>query len=236
MTGLVRNARSSVVGVVASAVLVIGVVGLASAEDTSAGQAGSSQPDTGAAVGAKADLAGESEWPCVQRRVGRISAGVVWSGPDPAAAGAWDKDFDAAALAQKLASRRVAIEDVDGLIDGFAGKLDREDRSQRLTHVFAGVLELVNAERDRVVQGIGRYARGQSRLAERVRLEGDKLGDAADSPNPPQTQEIRDLETALKWDKRIFEDRSRSLTYVCETPVLLERRVFDIARRIQQRL
>ncbi len=233
MTGWMKLAR----GGAASTFVLFGALSGASAEDTPAGPADSgSAGTTTTALNAPAAVGGESDWPCVQRRVGKISAGVVWSGPDPAEAGAWEKDFDAAALAQKLASRRTAMEDVDGLIDAFLDKAGPDGKTPRLTRVFAGVLDLVNAERDRVVQGIGRYARGQTKLAERVRLEADKLGDATDAPNPPQTKEIQDLETALKWDKRIFEERSRSLTYVCETPVLLERRVFEIARRLQQRL
>ena len=226
-------------GLAVSTVLLLGAMAAASAQDTPAAPVDPGKPEAGTTTSAPAAppaAAADAVWPCVQRRVGRISAGVVWSGPDPAQAGPWDKDFDAAALAQKLASRRTALEDVDTLIDAFVSKTSPDDKDPRLTRVFAGMLDLVNAERDRVVQGIGRYARGQSKLAERVRLEADKLGDATDAPNPPQTKEIEDLETALKWDKRIFEERSRSLTYVCETPVLLERRAFDIARRIQQRL
>jgi hypothetical protein len=62
----------------------------------------------------------DPDWPCVQRKVPTISVGAVWSGPPPAEAGAWGRDFEAAALAQKLASRRTPLDEVDGLIDAFA--------------------------------------------------------------------------------------------------------------------
>lgn len=176
-----------------------------------------------------------SDWPCVQRRTGTISAGALWSGPDLAAVGPWDKDFQAAALAQKLASRRTAVEDIDPMLDDFAQKAGAE-KSVRLTRVFAGVLEIINTERDRVLSGIARYAHGQQKLAERVREESDAVADAQDSPDAAQGAAATETASALKWDKRIFEERSRSLTYVCEVPVLLERRAFDIARRIQQHL
>src|SRR5262245_43955976 len=103
-----------------------------------------SQADAGAA------------WPCVQRKVATISPGAVWNGPSLAAAADWTNDFDAAALAQKLASRRTSIDEVDALVDAFARK-SGEDRAQRLTRVFAGVLDLVNTERSRVITGIERY-------------------------------------------------------------------------------
>jgi hypothetical protein len=40
------------------------------------------------------------------------------------------------------------------------------------------------------------------------------------------------LRQKLAWDTRIFRERSQSLTYVCETPVLLERRAFELARAL----
>ena len=187
------------------------------------------------APGVRAQTNPDPDWPCVQRRVGTISTGAVWNGPDPAQAGPWDKDFEAAALAQKLASRRTALEEVDPLLDNFAAMAAAE-KDVRLTRVFSGVLELINTERNRVLVGISRYARGQSKLAERVRDESDKVSDASDAPAAGPTKELEDLQVTLKWDKRIFDERSRSLTYVCETPAILERRLFDVARRIQQRL
>ena len=39
-------------------------------------------------------------------------------------------------------------------------------------------------------------------------------------------------EQKLDWDMRIFQDRQQALTYVCETPVILEQRVFALGRAI----
>jgi hypothetical protein len=164
-----------------------------------------------------------------------ISAGAVWSGPDPSGVGEWGKDFEAAALAQKLASRRTSLEEADQLIEAFAREA-APDTAQRLTRVFAGVLELINTERDRVLHGIERYARGQRRLADRVRDESNRISAVKDSPSAEGPDDGRALESQFAWDRRIFEERSQALTYVCETPVFLEQRAFEIARRIQARL
>jgi hypothetical protein len=186
-----------------------------------------------------------TDWPCAQRRAGTISVAAVWAGPDIAQAGAWDQDADAAELARKLASRRTPTEDFDGLLDAFVAKAGADERELRLTRVFAGALELINAERDRVLSGIVRYARGQSRLAQQVRKDAEDVSDAMEAkdgppkdeaPNDGHAKTLEDARTRFKWDKRIFDERSRSLTYVCETPSQLERRAFEIARRIQQRL
>jgi hypothetical protein len=175
------------------------------------------------------------DWPCVQRKVPTITAGAVWAGPDPAGAADWSRDFEAAALAQKLAARRTSLEEADQAIEAFAAAAGT-DRQQRLTRVFAGVIELINLERSRVMEAIERYARGQRRLADRVREESDKLSAVKDSPGAQGPAEDRALESQFAWDKRIFEERSQALPYVCEAPVILEQRLFEIARKLQARL
>ena len=177
----------------------------------------------------------DPDWPCVQRKVPTIAAGAIWSGPDLASAGAWDKDFEAAALAQSLASRRTDWAEADRLLEEFAQKA-RAEKAQRLTRVFVGVLELINTERGRVLQGIERYAQGQRRLAERIRDESEKITAVKDEPGAELPKEMKDLEGQFAWDRRIFAERRQALTYVCETPVLLEQRAFELARRIAARI
>ena len=169
----------------------------------------------------------DPDWPCVQRKVPTIAAGTIWSGPSLDEAGPWGSDFEAAALAQKLSSRRTPLADIDGLVDAFARDAGPE-RTKRLTRVFAGSLEIMS--------GIERYARGQRGFAERIRDAADKISAVKDSPAAATSKELDELETRFSWDKRIFEERAQSLTYVCETPVLLEQRLYEIARAIQAKL
>lgn len=182
---------------------------------------------------------GDPDWPCVQRKVSTLSPGTVWTGPDLAEAGPWGDDFEAAQLAQKIASRRTPLDEVDPLLDAFAQSAGPE-KDKRLTRVFAGVFEVLNGERNKVVAGIGRYAQGQRRMAERIRDEADKISATKDGPSAQDARdmpkEASELETKFAWDRRIFQERSQSLTYVCEVPTLLEQRLGEIARRIQVRL
>jgi hypothetical protein len=182
---------------------------------------------------------GDPDWPCVQRKVSTLSPGTVWTGPDLEAAGPWGDDFEAAALAQKIASRRTPLSEVDPLLDDFAAKAG-DEKAKRLTRVFAGVFEVINGERSKVISGIGRYAQGQRRMAERIRAEADQISATKDAPSAQDARDIpkdaSELETKFTWDRRIFQERGQSLTYVCEVPTLLEQRLGEIARRIQARL
>ena len=177
----------------------------------------------------------DEDWPCAQRRTASISRAAIWSGPQ--AEGRWDDDREAAALARKLASRRTPLEETDALIAAFAQQAGA-DKDKRLTLVFEGTLDLINGERDKVMASIARYARGQKALAAKVREDADKAADAQDSHGQEVTapDELEKAHPELKWDKRIFDDRAQALTYVCESPVLLEKRAFAIARAIQDKM
>lgn len=194
------------------------------------------------ATAAVAQPKADPDWPCVQRKVETLSPGQFWTGPDIAAAGEWGDDADAAVLAQKIASRRTELSEVDPLLDAYVAKLgaDKGAKDKGLTHVYAGVFEVINGERNKVMGGIGRYAQGQRRMAERIRDEADKISQVKDAPSQGDSTELpkdqTDLESKFAWDRRIFQERSQSLTYVCEVPQLLEQRLGEIAKRIQARL
>ena len=99
--------------------------------------------------------------------------------------------------------------------------------------LFAATFDHVEPARDRVMAGITRYAHKQAAL------------EAADrGPAPPVRPRSKPLETKdfdrmdevekqLDWATRIFQDRQQSLTYVCETPVILEQRAFALGRAAQ---
>ncbi len=178
----------------------------------------------------------EVRWPCAQPRVSSISIGTIWSGPDPALGKDWDDDNDTAALAQKLASRRTSLDEIDPLVADFAKKAG-PDKPKQLTKLFVGVLDIINENRDKILAGIMRYAQGQERLAERMRDESDKISQTqsdatAEGLGVATSQQNRDF----AWDQRIFKERRQALSYVCETPSLLERRAYEIGKRIQAQL
>ena len=183
----------------------------------------------------QAQVPAQSVWPCVQNKVPEIAAGTVWAGPDLQVVGPWQADTEAAALAQRLASRRTRVEDAGSLLDAFTIKAGPQ-KAERLTRVFAGVLDIINTERSRVISGIERYARGQNQLAERIREEADEISAVKVEPGAQPSKDLHDLETRFQWDKRIFEERAQSLRSVCDTPVLLEQHLFEIAKAIQERL
>jgi hypothetical protein len=185
-----------------------------------------------AACPAGAFAATEGDWPCIQRKVGEVTAGQMWAGPAlDERARAWRDDPAVAALARTLVARRTTLEDAATKIGEFA-KAAGPSKDAKLTALFAGVLELINAERARLIAGIERYARNQKALADRIKETADALQGPGGGPQPRKAE----LEQKLHWDSRIYDDRNQALTYVCESPLILEQRAFALARDIQNHL
>ena len=66
-----------------------------------------------------------------------------------------------------------------------------------------------------------------------AKIEGDRRRMAEmQAVAKPDFDAIDKQEEQLDWDTRIFQDRQQALSYVCETPVILEQRVFALARAI----
>ncbi len=175
------------------------------------------------------------DWPCIQRKVARLSIGQMWSGP--LVEGEWQADAAIRDLAPKLASRRLPVEEAAPLIDAFASTAGA-DKGQRLAMLFAATFEIIDRDRASVVAGIERYSKRQQALAARIGDEHLKIAElkrSSDGSNPALDR-IEDAEVALNWDMRIYEERERSLTYVCEVPVLYEQRAFAIAKLIEAKL
>ncbi|MEM7057600.1 MAG: hypothetical protein AAF557_08425 [Pseudomonadota bacterium] len=188
------------------------------------------------AIGASFD---DPEWPCVQRKVPNLSIGQMWAGPliEDQDLKAWREDTEAAALAPALAIRRTSEEEASKLIQALAARLGSE-KERTLKLLFAGTFTLIERERSLIIKGIGRYARTQTALTKAIEKSQNLLTELRSIKDPDfDTQDkIEELEDKILWDTRIYKDREQSLTFVCETPVILERRAFGLAREIMGHL
>jgi hypothetical protein len=176
-------------------------------------------------MAAPAMAAESGDWPCIQRKVPEMSLAAMWTGPELGEASkAWSRDTAIKDLVPRLARRRTPLDEAAKLVTDFAGKATRA----QLLDLFAGLFETLNSERKRVLEGIERYGRKQKQLAERIRVAQDELPKWKDDASG----KYEELQDQIVWDTRIFEERQKSLTFVCEVPILIERRAFDLAHRI----
>lgn len=184
------------------------------------------------AAPAFAEQAIDPDWPCIQRKVPELSLGQMWSAPLPPEGA--EPTPAAVDLAGRIAPRRVSDADVTAAVTSYAGTLPPNQRPERLAEVFEVVLDRINAERAQVITGISRYSHRQIEMAERIGAREAALAALAQVPEDQRDMDkFEEEQDAIKWDTRIYRDRQQSLSYVCETPVLLEQRAFSIARILQ---
>ena len=93
------------------------------------------------------------------------------------------------------------------------------------------IFDRVDPHRTALMEGIARYGHKQVALAARIEDHRHKMAEL-EAAASPDFDAIDAREKQLDWDMRIFQDRQQALTYVCETPVILEQRVFALARAI----
>lgn len=182
-----------------------------------------------AGTGATAAVFNDPTWPCVQRKVESLSLGLMWSRPvENGGADAVSLDPATERLIDQLALRRLSLEELEDLVVTFAAT--NPDLTEAVyEQVFERIFNELGAKRHKIIKGIERYSLKQIALAEKIdgiRAEMDKL--LAESA--PDHDKIDKLEEQLDWEERIYQERSRSLTYVCETPVLIEKRLYGIAQ------
>jgi hypothetical protein len=187
------------------------------------------------AASAAAAEPSDADWPCIQRLVPQLAASQMWAGPPPEGPeSASSLDDEIAPLAHRLASRSMPDDEAKAAIDAFAERLAPEERNAGLAHLFHDVLQQINQERSQIIAGIKRYTRKQQHLAEKIAQDSRKLANLQPGTTPDApTQELLE---ARQWDLRVFEDRQRILTHICEQPVLLEQRAFSLSRAMQARL
>lgn len=172
-------------------------------------------------------------WPCVQRKVETLSLGLMWPFPvDPASAPEDPKirtEIDD--LASHLSLRRVDLDEVQPLVDAFS-KAHAGD-PELLGLVFSRAFETLSERRTRIIGGIGDFSLSQIALAKKIDATRAEM-DVIMAKSEPDYDRVDALEEQLDWDQIIYTDRQRSIQYICETPVLLERRLFGIAQMLQQ--
>lgn len=165
-------------------------------------------------------------WPCVQRKVERLSAGVMWPLPIPQDAATLSEEQQD--LVATLALRRIELEEAGVRIAEYGaaqGSLGPDEWST----MFAAFFDRIDRNRTKLIRGIERYANKQIELSADIDAMRQEM-DLALAADEPDYDKIDAMEVDLDWKTRIFDDRSRALTYVCESPVLLEKRLYAIAQ------
>ena len=131
-----------------------------------------------------------------------------------------------------MAQRRVPIPEAEAAIAEFARKGGTEAKA-KLPAALGGAFAELTRQRAQILDGLVRFGKKQTEMADAIRAENEALQSApAGKPDAPD-QQGAGAQEKLQWDLRVFEDRRRSIAYVCETPTLIEQRIGSLARAVQ---
>ncbi len=174
----------------------------------------------------------DPDWPCIQPRVEGLSPGLMWPVGEEQAPPQLDTATEEALteLAETLTLRRVDEAGMDAAIASFAA--DHRHDMAVMSEVFLRVFDALAARRSTIIAGIADYSRGQIDRAAEID-EARQQMDAEMAKEEPDFDRVDALEEQIDWSERIYTERQQSLRYVCETPVLLEQRLYTIARKLQ---
>ena len=172
----------------------------------------------------------DPSWPCIQRKVEDLSLGIMW--PHPISEQQIAEGLQPAVrdLAAKLSLRRISLEEAKPIVAEFVETHPATDLDV-LGHVFKMVFDRLSADRRKIIAGIEKYSFKQIALSkdiDKTRSDMAALMEASE----PDYDKVDRLEEKLDWDERVYRDRAQSLTYVCETPILLEKRLYAIAQML----
>jgi hypothetical protein len=177
----------------------------------------------------------DQNWPCVQPKVPQMSVAAVWDGPSIADVGkAWEDNPELRDLIGRLAARRTPLDEAQKAINAFVtgAPAEKQDKAKKL---LAALFDTLNQQRAEVIKGIERVDRKQRELADKIRSDVATLRELQDKPEQDQSR-INALVSEVEWSMRIFEERRKTIRYVCEVPTAIEQRTFSLARTIRQAL
>jgi hypothetical protein len=178
----------------------------------------------------------DPDWPCEQIKTPTFSLASIWAGPAlDLSSQSWRSESDVADLEAQMAQRRVPIADVEAAIAGFKAKAG-PDGDAKLLRAFAAAFTDLSQQRSQILDGLDRVGRRQRALADRIRAENEAVEKSSDQNPAGQAPPGANSQERLLWDIRIFDDRRQTVTYVCEAPTLIEQRIGEIARAVQQAL
>lgn len=173
----------------------------------------------------------DPDWPCIQRKVERLSPGLMWpvSG-EPAPDLEPGTEAALSDLAAILALRRVDAEGMDAAIADFV--TDHPHGPAVMEAAFLRVFDTLAARRGAIMAGIADYSNGQIDRADDIEQARQQM-QAEMAKEAPDFDRVDALEEQIDWNERIHTERQQSLRYICETPILLEQRLYTIAQKLQ---
>ena len=179
----------------------------------------------GEAAPPKQDL----DWPCMQRYVPSLTAGMFRN--DPVSPGDWHADPPVVTLVEAVAPRDVPVEVGESKIEAFMSTLPPADRAASAAEVFAGLVDETNRQRGDIVNSLRALTRREHGMSDVIAHVTDAMRSLPADADEATRDEVKQRRALLI---RQFEETERTVRYACEVPVSMEGRLGQFSRALSR--
>tara|TARA_B100001057_G_scaffold278524_1_gene278768 strand:+ start:194 stop:829 length:636 start_codon:yes stop_codon:yes gene_type:complete len=179
------------------------------------------------------------KWPCDQVYNPKLNMSAIWGGPDiKDYIKDWWKDDEVIEVATKLSDPILTEKDGTKIIESFAKKytyfgiIAKKEQEEKLVNLFAGLFQKASDKRRRQYTGIVKFVERQDVIRKTIGKSSKKLRELRKAGVGQDDKEFLMYSEQMKWNTRVFDQRTRLTEYVCEEPVYGEQRIGYQARKI----
>ena len=179
------------------------------------------------------------KWPCDQVYNPKLDLKAVWSGPQiDDFKKNWWKDDEVIEMVNKLSDPILSEDEGTRIIEDFAkkhsyfGLVKKKERNTKLINIFVGLFEKASQKRNKQYEGIIKFVERQDVIRKTIGDASKELRKYRKAGLDVKDPKFTEAEAKMKWNTRVFNQRTRLTEYVCEEPVFLEQRIGYQARKI----
>ena len=166
------------------------------------------------------------KWPCDQVYNPKLNMSAIWEGPDiKDYIKDWWKDDEVIEVATKLSDPILTEKDGTKIIESFAKKytyfgiIAKKEQEEKLVNLFAGLFQKASDKRRRQYNGIVKFVERQDVIRKTIGKSSKKLRELRKAGVEQDDKEFKMYSEQMKWNTRVFDQRTRLTEYVCEEPV-----------------
>ena len=179
------------------------------------------------------------KWPCDQVYNPKLNLSAIWQGPSiDESLKNWWKNDDVIEYVNILAEPTLEEEQGTEIIEEFAKKytylgiIKKPEQKEKLVHLFAGLYQKAKDRRNRQYTGIIKFVDRQESLRQAIGESSKLIRKYRKDKVDKKSKKFVEASAQLKWNTRVFDQRTRLTQFVCEEPVFNTQRLGYQARKI----
>ena len=179
------------------------------------------------------------KWPCDQVYNPKLNLSSIWQGPSiDEALKTWWKHDDVIEYVNLLSDPVLKEERGIEIIEEFAkkqtyiGLIKKPEQKEKMIFLFAGLYQKAKDRRNRQYKGIIKFVERQESFRKAIGQSSKLIRKFRKEKVDAKDKKFVAATNQLKWNTRVFDQRTRLTEYICEEPVFNTQRLGYQSRKI----